>query len=184
MERIRVAEVMTRDPITIKPETSLLDCAKIMVKKRVGTLLLVNGKKLIGLISRKDILWALIKKSKQDLSKIKAVDISPKKIATVKPDSTIREALNKMKQVKFERLPVIFGGNLVGMLTARDILSVHPEAYPELEEFTHIREESEKLRRIKKIKDTTEGICEECGNFDILFRVNDSLICENCREKI
>ncbi len=184
MERIRVAEVMTRDPITIKPETSLLDCAKIMVKKRIGTLLLVEGKKLVGLISRKDILWALIKKSKQDLSKIKAVDISPKKIATVKPDSTIREALNKMKQVKFERLPVIFEGNLVGMLTARDILSVHPEAYPELEEFTQIREESEKLRRIKKIKNTTEGICEECGNYDILYMTHGNLMCESCREKI
>jgi CBS domain-containing protein len=184
MEKIRVAEVMTRDPITIKPETSLLDCAKIMVKKRVGTLLLANGKKLVGIISRKDILWALVKTSKQDLSKIKAVEVSPKKIATVKPDSTIREALNKMKQVKFERLPVLHDGNLVGMLTARDILSFHPEAYPELEEFTQIREEAQKLRRIKKIKDIVEGICEECGNYDVLYRIHGNLICESCKEKI
>lgn len=187
MKKILVADVMTRDPITIKPSTNLLDCAKKMVRKRVGSLLITDKKKLVGFISRKDILWALIKKSKKDLSKIKAIDISPKKIATIKPSFTIGEAIGKMKKLKFDRLPVIHEKELVGMITIKDILNFSPELYPELDEFAKIREESKKLRRIKKAKTREsmhEGICEECGNQDILYRVHGMLVCESCKDSL
>ncbi len=185
MSNILVSDIMTRDPVVIKPNASLLDCATVMVKKKLGSLLLVDNKKLVGIISRKDILWALVKKSKQDLSKIKAIDISPRKIATVKPSSTVKEALSKMNKFKFQTLPVINEGGLVGLVTVRDILNFHPELYPELEEFTSIREESEKIKRFKKAKtEQREGYCEECGNFDLLYMVHGNLICESCRDKI
>ena len=184
MERILVSDIMTRDPITTKPDTNLLECARQMVKKKAGSLLLVDKKRLVGFISRKDILWALVKKSKDDLSKIKAIEISPKKIATTKPSATIKEAIEKMKNLKFERLPVIQEGQLVGMLTVKDILNFNPEIYPELDEFAQIREEANKLKRIKKIQSTREGICEECGNFEVLSRVHGNLICDTCKDKM
>ena len=186
MTNILVADLMTREPITIKPDTNLLECANKMVKKKVGSLLIVDGKKLVGFISRQDVLWALVKKSKEDLSSIKAIDISPKKIATIKPSSTIKDALDKMKKLKFDRLPVIQEGTLVGMVTVRDILNFSPEYYPELDEFAQIREETQKLKRVKKSKSRimSEGICSECGNHDILFRENGMLICPSCAESM
>ncbi len=184
MEEIPVASIMTREPISVKPETNLFECAKKMVRKRVGSLLLVERKRLVGFISQKDILWALIKKSKDDLSQIKAIDISQKKIATVKPTTTIQEAIKKMKKLKFERLPVIHNKQLVGIITIKDILNFHPEIYPELDEFAKIREEAEKLKRMQKNKGRKTGVCEECGNFDILTMSNGVLICENCKNKI
>lgn len=187
MNNILVADVMTREPITTKPNTNLLECAKKMVRKRVGSLLLTENKKLVGIISENDILWALIKKSKKDLSKIKAIDISPKKIATIKPSFTIEETLKKMKKLKFERLPVIHEKKLVGMITAKDILNFNPEFYPELQEFAQIREESKKLKRVKKAKNRNiirDGACEECGNHDILQRIDGRFICESCNNSI
>ncbi|MBU1129463.1 MAG: CBS domain-containing protein [Nanoarchaeota archaeon] len=183
MERVLVADIMTKDPITAKADLNLLDCAKKMVKGKVGSLILADKKKLIGLITQRDILWALVKKSKEDLKTIKAVDISPKKLATIKPSSTIKEALSKMKKLKFERLPVIQNNELVGMLTIKDILNFHPELYPELDEFAKIREESRKLKGLQKLKEKSpsEGICEECGAQDFLYRINGMLICESCR---
>lgn len=181
MRKILVSDIMTRTPIIVKPETNVLECAKKMVKEKVGSLLLVDRKKLVGFISQKDILWAITKKPNGDLTKVKAVDISPKKIAVIKPECSIQEALEKMKKLKFERLPVIQGGQLVGMITVKDILSFNPEIYPELEEFARIREESEKLKRIKQAEKRAEGICEECGHEDTLFRVNGMLICESCK---
>ena len=80
MGSVLVADVMTREPITAKPDDTLFDCAKKMVRKKVGSLLLVKDGKLMGFVSQKDVLWALIKKSKADLSKIRAIDISPKKL--------------------------------------------------------------------------------------------------------
>lgn len=183
MKNTRVSDIMTRDPIFVKPETNLLECSKIMVRKRIGNLLIVENKKLVGFISRRDILWALIKKTKEDLSKIKAIDISPKKIAVIKHDATVEEALKKMKTLKFERLPVIDDKELVGIVTIKDILSFNPEIYPEINEFERIKEEEEKLSRegrggMPRISE--EGICEECGTREVLFRFNGMLVCESC----
>jgi len=181
MKDILVADVMTRDPVTITPNANLLDCAKKMVRQRVGSLLIVDKKKLVGFLSQKDILWALIKKSKRDLTTIKAIEISPKKIAIIRPSMTVKEAMLKMKNLKFERLPVIQENELVGMVTAKDILSFNPEFYPELEELAEIREETKKLKRIKQAKKEIDGICEECGNRELLHRFNGMLICESCK---
>ncbi len=184
MKNILVVDIMTREPVTISPDANLLDCARMMVKKDVGSLLITDKKRLIGFISQRDILWALTKSPKGDLTKIKAIEISPKKIATIKPSSEVKEVIDKMKRLKFERLPVIQENELVGVITAKDILNFHPEVYPELEEFAKIREESEKLRRIKEVGKGKEGICEECGNQGILFRYNGMLVCESCRDTI
>jgi len=186
MKNITVADVMTREPVTIDPNKNLLECAKTMIKKRVGSLLIVNEKRLVGFVSEKDILWALVKKSKKDLSSIKAIDISPKKIATIRPSSSIEEALKKMKKLKFERLPVIHEKEFIGIITAKDILNFHPEFYPELEEFAQIKEETNKLKRVKKAKERKsihDGICEECGNQDLLYRFNGMLVCESCKDR-
>ena len=182
MKKILVSDVMTRIPVIISPDTHLLECAKKMVRKRLGSLLITKNKKLIGFISSKDILWALIKKSKEDLSKIKAIDISPKKIAAIKPTSTIEEAIKKMKKVKFYRLPVIKDKELVGVISVKDILNFYPELYQELKEFAQIREETKKLKRIKKAetRKMSEGICEECGNQNTLYKIDGALICDSC----
>mgnify|MGYP001619175522 CR=1 FL=1 len=181
-KEVLVSDLMTHNPATIKPDTNLLECAKIMVRKDIGSLVITDKEKtLLGFISRRDILWALVKKSKEYLQKIKAMDISPKKIATIKPEATLREAIKKIKELKFERLPVVKKGRLVGIITVRDILSFHPEIYTELEEFAKIKEESEKLRRIKgKEISREEGNCERCGNQNILQKFNGMLLCNSC----
>lgn len=187
MERILVSDVMTRDPVIIGLKTNLLDCTKKMIKKRVGSLLITHKKELVGIISQRDILWALIKKSKEDLSEIKAKDISPKKIIKIKPENNLKEAINKMKKFKIERLPVVKENELVGIITVKDILNFHPEFYSELEEFAKIREESEKLRRIKKAQKrdiVRYGICEECGHRGFLHRFNGMLLCSSCRDSV
>jgi len=186
MKNIMVSDLMTQDPITISPDINLLECVKKMVKKRTGSVLIVDKKKLVGLISEHDILWALTKKLPSDLAKIKSIDISPRKIATIKPSAPIEEAWRKMKKLKFERLPVIKDKELIGLITAKDILNFHPELYRELDEFAKIREEARKLKAMKKVKGPqgiTEGICEGCGNQEILYRSHGSLLCSSCKDQ-
>ncbi len=72
---VKVGDIMTRNLITAQPEISLRDAAKLMTKKRVGSLLLIEEDVLKGILTEKDIIWALSKKSAQDLEKIKAKDI-------------------------------------------------------------------------------------------------------------
>ena len=185
MKKRTVAEVMTRDPITISPKTNLLECAKKMVQKNTGSLLIVDKKRLVGFISERDVLWAFVKKSRADLSKISVMEIATKKIATTKPDSTLQETIDKMKKLKFRRLPVVRNKELVGIVTIKDILNFFPEIYPEISELDRVKEESEKLKRIKGFKEkdfTRQGICEECGTTDILYRIDGRLLCESCKD--
>lgn len=188
MERLKVADLMTRNPITVNTDTNLFECAKKMISKKVGSLIIVDkGKELKGIISEKDILWALIKRSKKNLADIKAIDISPRKIIKLKPTLTIREVISKIKKSKLERFPVVEKNILMGMITVRDILNFNPEIYPELEEFSKIREEAKKLRRIEKAREgeiTEEGICDICGKKDILYKVGEKLVCEKCKNTI
>jgi CBS domain-containing protein len=51
MKEIKVLDIMTRSPIIIKYNTSLFNCAKKMLSKKIGSLLLVDKKKLVGIIS-------------------------------------------------------------------------------------------------------------------------------------
>jgi len=179
MENILVSDVMTRSLVTSNMNSNLLDCAKKIVRKKVGGVLIVDGKKLKGFISSQDILWALIKNPKADLSKVEALDISPKKIITIRPSASISEAIEKIKRFKFYRLPVVEKGEVLGMITIRDILSFYPGAQSELKELELIREEEEKLNRIKD-ESSEEGICEECGNLGELKEINGLMICANC----
>jgi CBS domain-containing protein len=183
VNRVLVSDIMTRQIATADPDTSLLECARRMVKRKIGSLVIVNGKKLAGFISVQDILWAIIKKSKEDLSKIKASEISPRKLITIQPDATLEEAVDKIRKYKFHRLPVVKNGEVLGMITLRDILNFYPELNIHLKEANLIMEESEKMRRLEDAKERVvfrDGICEECGSRDALYRVNGSLICSSC----
>jgi predicted transcriptional regulator len=59
---VKVGDIMTRNFISAKPDISVLDAAKLMTKKRVGSLILENKGFLKGIITEKDIIWAMIKK--------------------------------------------------------------------------------------------------------------------------
>ncbi len=183
MNHVLVSDIMTRQLISAKPDTTLLDCAKMLVKKKIGSLLLVENKKFVGFISNQDILWAIVKKSKADLSKIKASEISPRKVVTIKPEASIEEAAKKIKKFKFEKLPVIKNGEAVGIITLGDIMKFYPEVNPQFRELDLIKEETEKLKRLEDAKERVafrDGICEECGDRGPLYRVNGMLVCASC----
>lgn len=182
---IKVGDIMTRNFVSAKPDTNLIDCAKEMVKKRVGSLIVKDGHKLVGVLTERDILWAMIKKPKAELENVKARDIATRKIVAVKPSADVYEALQKMKKQKYRRLPVVFKGNVIGLLTIKDILRIQPELFETAGEIMQIKEESEKLRRMQTSKRTQaidEGMCEECGNYDLVSKIDSRLLCESCRD--
>ena len=104
---IKVGDLMTRKFIHTTPETNLKECAKIMVKKRVGSLLIKEEDKLKGILTEKDIVWAIVKKSASDLENIKASDLMRRKLTIIKPGADITDAMKKIKKKKIRRLPVV-----------------------------------------------------------------------------
>ncbi|NCO11660.1 hypothetical protein CO038_03840 [Candidatus Pacearchaeota archaeon CG_4_9_14_0_2_um_filter_39_13] len=184
LKRIAVGDVMTRHFASVSPETNLLKCSKEFVRQRLNSLVIVNGRKLVGILTQRDVLWALTKKPGLDLRKVKAIDVATKKVAVIKPSADIREALEKMKRYGFRRLPVISRGQIVGVLTLKDILAIEPAFYSNLGSLVDIREESEKLKKAREEDTFTDGFCEECNTYSDLLKVEGRFLCEACREEL
>jgi CBS domain-containing protein len=183
---IKVGDIMTRDFVSINPTTSLLDCARMMMKKRVGSLILEKENELRGIITEKDIIWALTKKSQKDLKKIKCSDISPRKMTTIKPNADLMSAIRLMQKSKFRRLPVVVKNRLVGMLTLKDILRIEPALFEIAcsNNLLEIKEEKDKLKRKSHQGKFDFGMCEECGKQDFLEFIDGKMMCEECIDKM
>ncbi len=183
MQRISVGDIMTRNFSSVYPEEDLLSCSKKMVKEDVNSLIIKKENKLVGIITAKDILWAITKKPNLNLKEVKALEISTKKIAVIKPSADINQALQKMKEYNFRRLPVLSNGEIIGVITLKDILRIDPSLYSETGELVKIREEEIKLKQ-KNAEWSSEGLCDNCGAFSELLKVDNRLICPDCREEM
>lgn len=179
---LKIGDIMTRDLFFVSPDTDLISCCKTMIKKRVGNLLIKkkDSDTLEGILTEKDIVWAVLKKSGKDLKNIQAKDIMKKKVVTIKPSADITEAMDKFKKKKIRRLPVVQNGKLIGIITIKDILKIDPGLYQLIAQSTKIREETRKLEKIGVESARGQGICEECGEYDVLYDDDGQSLCEEC----
>jgi len=184
MRRISVGDIMTRNVITANPQSSLHECSRIMAKDRVNSLLITKNKKLLGILTARDILWAITKKPRLNLKKVKGIAIASKKLAVTKPSADISQALNKMRSSNYRRLPVLSKGELIGVVTIKDILMVEPQLYDEMRNLMDNIKESGRKEQQASVEWPLEGICDNCGAFSDLLKVYDQLLCADCREEM
>ena len=154
-----------------------------MVKKRVGSLLITENGKLKGILTEKDIVWAVVKKSYKDLENIKAKDLMRRKVTTIKPGADITKAMEKFKKKKIRRLPVVENKKLIGFITANDILRIDPGLFQAIAETIKIKEEEAKFKRHGIEAERKSGICEECGIFELLYKDEVQWLCDECYTK-
>lgn len=178
---VAVGDIMTRAIVSVSPDTKLSLCAKKLVSNGINTLLVAENHRLLGIITSTDILNRVTKH--ENLSHLYAKDIATKRVAVIHPGATIHEALMKMREFNFRRLPVIADGLLVGVITLKDILRVDPSLYADLGELASIREEEKKLTKAQH-SFSLEGFCENCGAFAELANVNGLALCSDCRAEI
>ncbi len=176
---ISVGDLMTRDFIYVSSSTDLKKCAETMVKKRVGSLIVKDGERLEGILTEKDIIWVIVKKSESELKKLLAKDLMKRRVVVIKPGIDVVEALEKMKKFRVRRLPVIENGKVIGMLTLNDILRVDPGLFQLFSQNVQIKEEAKKLNR-GMVSKTRDGICEECGEPGLLYFEDGQWTCPSC----
>jgi len=174
---VKVIDAMTREPVSINPNKTIEDCAKLMLKKGVGGIVVVEGKKIIGMITEKDLVERVIAKNK-DPRKVKIADVMSKKIIGVKPNVDLYDALVEMRDSNVRRLPVIHDGKLVGLLTEKDILKIEPSLFDLIVEKMEVAEETGKPVFVKGLK---IGKCEECGYEARLFDIDGKRLCNICK---
>ncbi len=140
----KVCDIMTKKPIEVTPNTSIVDCARIMAENHVGSLLVGENKKLLGLLTEKDIVRKIVARG-FNLEKINARDAMNTKFISIAPEKDIYDALVIMRDHNIRQLPVISGKTVVGYLTGKDILKIQPQLFELLADKIELREQERKL---------------------------------------
>jgi len=119
VKKVKTAEDLTiRDVVTITPDSTILDVQNKMQDELISGLPVVDGDKIIGIISKRDIRPVLKSEPNKTVK-----DIMTSDVVTVEEPITAEEALNIAYENKVERLPVLHDGKLVGIITIKDILN-------------------------------------------------------------
>jgi CBS domain-containing protein len=111
-----VKAVMNK-PVTAKDEISVRQAAKIMSNRGIGSLIIVKDKKIVGIITERDIM--------RNVAKLegKVTGVMSKSVKTIGPDEDVNAAADTMSRYKIKRLPVVSDKKLVGIITATDVLA-------------------------------------------------------------
>jgi len=115
-----VREAMSPNPRSVDPEMSVVEVARIMLAEDVGSLPVVQGERLMGVITDRDIAVRVVAEGK-DPTDLPVAGIASREIVTVSPDQPLDEALQVMASAQVRRLPVVDDGRLVGILAQADV---------------------------------------------------------------
>jgi CBS domain-containing protein len=122
----KVEDIMSRRVITTTPETSMMQAAKTMGEKHIGSLIVVKYKTPVAIVTERDLLTKVLACG-LDLKKTLVGQVMSYPLIRICPPFTIREAARTMIN-KRGRLVVFVCGKLAGIITASDLIRGMPEA--------------------------------------------------------
>jgi len=173
---VKVKDIMKKSVITVDPNISIADVARIMTNNRIGSVVVLDGEKPIEIVTDDDIVGIIA--NGKDPKKMNVKDLpSEKKLITADPDEDVIKVTKKMIKTGVKRMPIVKDNKLQGIVSDKEILLVAPELLEIM---------SEKLkRRVENVAQTEEvisGICERCEAYsDELSNISGRWICEECR---
>lgn len=146
MSELTVASVMSREPLTIGPDASVTDAARLMVEERIGALPVIENGKLIGIVTEGDLIMQDVRlefptylhlldgfimyppataRFESELRKAVAADVRSvmtENPVTVRAGASLEEAATLLVEKDVSRLPVLDEGRLVGIISKSDIV--------------------------------------------------------------
>ncbi|MDD1647308.1 MAG: CBS domain-containing protein [Methanomicrobiales archaeon] len=149
---MKVRDVMTRDPVTVTPGTTIREAAALLRERHIGGLPVVEGGRVEGMITESDIMsllktkgpsddlwlpapleilevpvreyinWTRTKEALSDIGNRPVQEVMTSPAITVEEDVEIEDAASLMLDEGIARLPVVRGGKLVGIVAREDIV--------------------------------------------------------------
>jgi CBS domain-containing protein len=114
-------DVMTANPATVSEKDSIRDAARIMASQETGVVPVVDGRKVIGMVTDRDIVVRFVAEGK-DPSNARVNECMSKSVRSVKEDTPVSEILSLMSDAQIRRVPVLNASDeLVGIVSIGDI---------------------------------------------------------------
>jgi CBS domain-containing protein len=120
MDATTVKDVMTPTPTFVARDEMVVDAARKMATEDVGSLPVIDGDALVGMVTDRDLVLQVVAKD-LDPHKVSVSDICSENPVTARPDEPLDDALRRMAAEQVRRLPVVAEGRLVGILAQADI---------------------------------------------------------------
>ena len=112
---------MSRGLLAVEPGLPLTEVAQRMVARDVGAALVVEGERLLGILTERDVLRAAADGIRDETT---VADWMTRDPETMEPDEPIRQAAVLMIHGGYRHMPIVEGERLVGMLSIRDLMRV------------------------------------------------------------
>ena len=180
--RMLVKDVMSSPVVTTSEDVPSNTIAKLMSENKLGCVIVSNkdGKPL-GMITERDLVVRVLAKNIQPLN-VKAKEIMTAPLATIEPEATISDAARRMSRLDIRRLGVIYKGDLVGLISSKDILGVMPELIEIIQEHSRIESGAHEEGPSTEEETPLSGYCDRCGAYsEGLKDKNGQYLCEDCR---
>ena len=119
---MKVQDVMTRDPRSVSPDSSARDAATIMREEDVGIVPVVEGSRLIGVVTDRDLAVRLVADGRDGNTTVREV-MSSQRIATCRPEEDLDRVMDTMAREQVRRIPIVDErGSLVGIVAQADVV--------------------------------------------------------------
>ena len=135
---ILVRDIMARNVKTVRTDDSVLSAVKKMIKFNIGSVIVTNNGKPIGIITERNILEKVVA-PRHDADTLHAKDIMSSPLITVDENDAVEDAAKIMGRKTIKTLPVLGGDKLVGIITSSDIVRSNPQQIGILEELLRIK---------------------------------------------
>ena len=115
-----IREVMTESPELVSGDTTVVDAAKLMRDKDFGGVLCADGEELKGFLTDRDIAIRAVAEGR-DPSSTTVGEIASRDLTTLSPNDSVDDAVRMMRERAVRRLPVVEGGQAVGIVSIGDL---------------------------------------------------------------
>lgn len=178
-ERMLVKDVMSSPVVTVNEKDKVTKVANLMGKNDLGCII-VTGRdgKPLGIITERDLVRRVLAKNRPRY-KLAAKNVMTAPLVTIDPDVTLSDAARRMSRLNVRRLGVMYKGELVGLISSKDILAITPELIEIIQEKAKIQGEA---ATEETIYPQMAGYCDNCSQWsDALEEVDGSFVCEDCK---
>ncbi|MGD9395050.1 MAG: CBS domain-containing protein [Candidatus Thorarchaeota archaeon] len=175
-----VRDIMSVNVVTMPPDATIFEVASSMNKMDIGSIIIADQDRPLGIITEADIVRRVIADEK-DAKTTAARDIMSSPIIHVEPGTALTEAMRVMARSNIRRVAVLRNDSLAGIITSRDLLRWSPELIDILVESLRLRNEGAKYE--EDAEDIAYGgECDSCGEYSTeLIEEDGDYLCENCR---
>ncbi len=181
---VTVRDMMTREYVGVSESDSVLGAVQLMRSEGVGSVIVLRGSDPVGIMTESDVLDLVADEG--DPAEATVADVMTSPVVSMRADRSLADAAGTMAQQGIRRIVIIRDGELVGVLTERDVISA--SASPP--SISSNREQELDDTELGKTMETNGGdeyggqsICEVCGKLTReLTNVNGQLVCADCRE--